>query len=178
MREADASKGQTELFEYIIATFFIVLILIVVIFMLSSYQAGQLELEQQRVRDLRTVALLKRILSSPLLAKDDSVLDDTKLIAALGMCREMEEYFGKKWYALVMIMDDDWKRGTFNYCKEGEYSKECNVWVLCRENIDPEKKSGYTVPVNVVRRMYWVMRRGTSSKVEPAIVEVGIYAEE
>lgn len=166
-------KGQTELFEYVIATFFIVLILIVVIFMLSSYQAGQLELEQQRIKDLRTMAMLKRVLSSPMLARDDSVLDDTKLIAALGMCKEMEEYFGKKWYAVVRILDGK----DVMRCEEGEYSTECNYWIFCWENIE-EGRSGYKVPVNVARKMYWVMRRGTSSKAEPAFVEVGIYVEE
>lgn len=162
-------KGQTELFEYVIATFFIVIILVFVILMLSSYQTSQLELEQQKIKDLKTMASLKRFLSTSILSKDDSLLDDSKLTAALGMCKDMEEFFGNKWYAEVRILE-----GQEIRCTPGEYTTNCNYWVFCEENKQGDESS-YTVPVNVMRKMFWVTNRGTNSRTYPAIVEVGIY---
>lgn len=161
-------KGQTEMFEYVIGIFFIVLILIFVIFMLGSYQTGQIELERQKMEDLRTMASMKRFLSSPLFSKDDSILDDTKLFVAFGMCSEMEEVFGKGWFARITILDGQ----PITPCPESVYSKECNYWVFCEENIE-ENKRAYDVPVNVYRKMFKVSNRGTTPLTVPALVEVG-----
>jgi len=175
------TKGQTEMFEYVIATFFIVLIIIFVMFMLASYQNDQLKLEADKFKDQRTEQLLKRVLSSPLLAKEDSVLDDGKLIAALSLCDDMKDFFGEKWYAVIAVLDSS---GKTVRCKEDEYSTDCNTWVLCEENLEAKIKleeskkleeTAYTVPLNVARKLGWVMRRGTATRAEPAIIEVWVY---
>jgi len=175
-------KGQTEMFEYVIAAFFIVLIIIFVMFMLGSYQMSQLELEKQKFSEQKAEQLLKRVVSSPLVAKEDGVLDDSKLIAALGLCDDMEQFFGKNWYAVIIILDSS---GKTVRCQQGEYSTDCNYWVICADNLEAriskEKASGageeyaYTVPVNVARKMGWVTRRGTATRAEPALIEVWTY---
>ena len=87
-------KAQHSIMEYILLTFFIMVVIIAIIFFLTGWQVSQFELEQEKTKIDRAFWLTKSFLTSQYFVKDNSMFDSMKLSAALSVeCEELEKIF-------------------------------------------------------------------------------------
>jgi hypothetical protein len=154
-------KGQQGIMEYVMLTFFVLVIIVALLFFLSWWQASQLGLESRANAVHMTYSVLGQLINDPAVARGSSVLDDSKLSALQNMgCDELEVVFGRGWYANVTLFEGDARV----VC--GENYPDCNYWSLCPENYgDRCTRISYIVPVNIYRKM--------SESVSVGILEVG-----
>ncbi len=150
--------------EYILLTFFILLVIVGLLFFLSWWQFSQLGMEEHKVRMDRVMSLAQQVSNSPYFVKENSMFDDAKLTAlkSLGsdVCTGMESIFGYGWFIKVRLFDGT---GEEVPCTWGNYP-ECNSWTFCAKG---QKNTSRAIPVNVYRKM--------SEKNSVGILEVGIY---
>jgi len=139
-------KGQAAIMEKIFTVFFMVIVLIALIIFLGVWNVLQINVEGQEVVNERAMSLMKLISTHPLLVKEASMFDDSKLEVAEGMpCEGFEKLFGKRWYAEISDID-----GT--------------KWSMCILN---EKNASYDIPVNIYHK--------DTEKVTIGKLKVGIY---
>lgn len=157
-------RAQANLLEYLLLTFFIILIIMGVVFLLTHFQIMQIQIQGQSESQDHTFSLMSSFLSSPYLVKEKSMFDDSKLTAikSLGgqMCIDLEKIYGRNWYIKINVL------GQNQSCTWSNYPN-CGYWSLCYPATEPREKTSYIIPINVHRRI-----TGTT---DIASLEVGTY---
>lgn len=156
-------KGQISMMEYILVTFFILMVIVGLLFFLSWYQFSQINMEEHKAKTERILFLAQYVSNSPYLVKENSVFDDSKLTAlkSLGssVCKDLEDVFGYNWYLKFYAFDAD----ADVSCTWGNYP-ECNSWEFCTKD---QRNMSRILPVNIYRKMSDENGIGT--------MEVGMY---
>ncbi len=154
-------KAQHSIMEYILLTFFIMVVIIAIIFFLTGWQISQTQLEQEKTKMDRAFWLAKSFLSSQYFVKDNSMFDDMKLRATVGVgCEELEKVFGYEWFAEIRLLDGS---GITDRCTTST-DPYCTQWEFCKKN---KNYTAYTVPVNIYKV--------TEEKVYLGTLKVGVY---
>ena len=153
------AKGQAHIMEYVLLTFFILLILVLLMFFVTGWQITSTQFQAGETLDDEAMFLLRAFSGSPVLNRasfgEGSMLEDSKLTVLT--CQDLESMFGEGWFAKVEVLDDSVE------CNEGNYPL-CGSWKFCER---PGDFRGLDVPVNVYRK--------TDGRVDIAILTVGVY---
>jgi hypothetical protein len=159
-------KAQTSIMEYLLLSFFILMVIIALIFFLSWWQASQFNLEQQGQIHQRVEVLLYRFINSPLFVKENSVFDDSKLLAiqsySQNICKELTTLFGSDWFLEIEVLNP--RPGCAGPCDAVNYPC-CGSWTIC-----PQGKRNITrvLPVNVYRKI--------EDRTDLGVLRVGVYS--
>ncbi|MCK4714420.1 MAG: hypothetical protein KAT35_02510, partial [Candidatus Aenigmarchaeota archaeon] len=78
-------KGQSSIMEYLLMSFFMLLVILVLIFFLGWWQFTQFHMESQTAEFQRVEVLMNRIINSPILVRENSVFDDSSLMAVQSL---------------------------------------------------------------------------------------------
>ena len=163
-------KGQAGILEYIFMAFFVVFIIVILVLFLGWWNVIHIGAEQKKLHDDRAFFLLKHLMISQMLVRENSVFDDSRLTAMKRMeqtgtdiCKKFSEIFGKNWYFRLRILDEDPdKECTFqNY-------PDCNLWSFCEPSNTRIPKYQYTIPVNVYRSL--------NDRKDLALLTAGVYS--
>jgi len=146
-----ASKAQVGIMEYLLISFFIMIVIVFLILFLGGWHAGQIKLEQKYARQSLALDILRQTLSSPYLVKEDSMFDANKLDAASDHCQELRKIFADGWFAIV--------------------SNGSRTWQICKKG---ENCIAYTVPVNIYFRNGYVLESGILPRVDIGNATVGV----
>ena len=161
-------RGQTSIMEYLLMSFFMLLVIFVLIFFLFWWQATQLNMEQNTIKIEQTDVLMNRITSSPIFVSEDSVLDDSKLMALMSLgretCNDMERLFGERWFIEVEAINT--RPGCAGECDASSYPC-CGYWEICPPESEPVEVSMRVLPVNVYRK--------AEDRTDLAVIRVGVY---
>jgi len=156
-------KAQVSIMEYILLTFFILLVILGLLFFLSWWQFSQIGMEEHKVKMERILFLAQYVSNSPYLVKENSIFDDAKLTAIKslgpGICKDFESVFGYNWFIKIKVFDGD----TEIPCTWSNYPN-CNSWEFCTKD---QKNTSRMLPVNIYRKIPEENGIG--------IMEVGIY---
>jgi hypothetical protein len=144
-------KAQSSIMEYLLLSFFILMVIIALIFFLTFWQSSQLSLEQQNLKSQRLDTLLNRFINSPLFVMENSVFDDSKLMAIQslenkGACQDLEALFGSDWSIRVEVLTP--RPGCAGPCTASSYPC-CGSWEICTRG---ERNITKVLPVNVYRK--------------------------
>ena len=102
-------KAQAIIMEKMVLMFFIGIILIAMVLFLGFWNITQFNLENQKNFNDRAFSITKRVMTDPLLVKEDSVFDSSKLQAAnQTACQAFEKIYGREWFIEVSTQDDSW----------------------------------------------------------------------
>ena len=169
VRNLHGAKGQSSIMEYLLMSFFMLLVIVVLIFFLGWWQFTQFHMEGQKSEFQRADSLVNRLISSPVLVRENSVFDDSSLTAlkSLGTagCREMDRLFGRGWSMEIEIIDPD--PGCSGECDELSYPC-CGYWSICPPESEPESMMIRVLPVNVYRR--------PDGRTDLAVLRAGAYS--
>ncbi len=166
------TKGSVELMEYMFLTLFVIVIVIAFVIFLSWWNISQMDVEKSKVELDKTLVLAKSLVSSPFLARSDSMLDDGKLTALQEMgqdaCSAIDGIYGADWFAVIRLLDgsDD------TLCSYANYP-DCNYWQLCKT--ESKNYRSYVVPVNIYRNIGTVLSTGVLGTTYAGSIEVGVY---
>ena len=140
-------KAQAGIMEYVLLTFFILFIIFFLLFFLSWWQFSQFESEKTSMVNSRAFALTRHFLEVPMLTKETSMFDDSKLTSAASTikCEGLQKIFGSGWFMKIRIFEGD----SDIECTWSNYP-ECNYWEFC---IREGNSLNYAVPVNIYRKM-------------------------
>lgn len=137
--------------EYLLLSFFILMVILVMILFLTGWFFSQQGLEQQNIEKERALTMLERLTNSPLFVKENSVFDDSKLIAIQSLgetsaCRDFQDLFGSGWFMELEVLsrpggDCDWS----SYLN-------CGHWKLVCGRAGARNIS-YDLPVNIYRKV-------------------------
>jgi len=170
---SSSNKGSVEMMEYMFLTLFVIFIIIAFVIFLSWWNVSQLDVEKSSVELDKTLVLTKSLVSSPFLARDDSMLDDGKLTALQEMgqdaCSSIGSIYGADWFAVIHLYDGN----NDTLCSTANYP-DCNYWSLCKK---PDEKNyrSYVVPVNIYRNIGVVLSTGVLGRSYVGSIEVGVY---
>ena len=152
--------------EYLLMSLFILIVIIALIFFLTWWQSSQLGMEQQNQRNERVNALMTMFINSPLLVRENSVFDDSKLMAAQSLrqeaCTDLEPLFGSDWFIEVEILNP--RPGCAGPCDASSYPC-CGSWNLCSQDL---RNVSMVLPVNVYRKY--------EDRTDLALLKVGVYS--
>ena len=156
-------KSQISIMEYVLLTFFIIVIILAFIFFLTWWQFSQMESEKMSKINNKAFALMKIFLDMPMLTKENSMFDDSKLTSATSAlkCDDFKKILGSGWFAKIRLFegDEEIKCTWSNY-------PNCNYWEFC---VREGRGVSYAVPVNIYRRMTETVLIGN--------LTVGVYYE-
>jgi hypothetical protein len=153
-------KGQAQLMEYVLLSFFVLLVIVLITLFLTGWQITTTGSEQRKVFFDRAEFLLRAFTNSPYINKntykEGSMLEDSKLESIT--CEDLEKLYGKGWFAEVEALQ-------FNEeCGEDNPYPYCGKWSYC-------KKGGeaitFELPVNIYRK--------TRGEVDIGFLRVGLY---
>lgn len=149
-------KGQSSIMEYLLLSFFVLLVIVALIFFFSWFQFSQLGMEQRNIENLRIGLLIDRFSNTPLLVRETAVFDNYKLhaldyLADRGFCTDLESMFGTDWYLEVEVLN-----------RPGSWS------IVCPAVSGGERNVSLVLPVNV----YNV----TDDRTDLALLRVGVYS--
>jgi hypothetical protein len=164
-------KGSVELMEYMFLTLFVIVIVIAFVLFLSWWQMSQVGAERSRMQMDKALVISKGFASSPLFAREESMLDDGKLTAAMeiaDICQRLDEIYGIDWYAVVRMLDGQ----PDTLCSSSNYP-DCNMWEFCRTTATD--RISYAVPVNIYRNIGAVFSTGLFGRTYVGTLEVGVY---
>lgn len=168
-------KAQMGIMEYIFLTFLIMVVIVVLIFFFTGWQVSQLEMEKSRTRIDAALGAAKNTLSSPLMVREDSMFDDVKLTALLDTdCSDLEDIFGRNWFAEICTGDCFDCSGSCIPCKPETYNPECNYWSYCKKE---GRFDAFVFPVNIYRKLARVSDTGILARTDLGTLKVGIYYE-
>jgi hypothetical protein len=158
--------GQVSIMEYILLTFFILVIILALLLFLSWWQLSQIGMQEHNIQMDKVFFTARYVSSSPYFVKENSVFDDAKLTAiqSLGssVCKDFERVLGYNWFIKVKIFEGD----TDIPCTWNNYP-DCNIWEICTRVTDNEKTTSRILPVNVYRKI--------SEENGVGIMEAGVY---
>lgn len=165
--------GQANIMEYILLTFFIVLIIAVLMLFISGWLVSTSMSKQSDYEYRRALFLTKLIANSPELNREGypegAMLEDSKLTTIT--CEQVRKMFWPDIFMKIKIpgknTDCTWASYVNDYSNCGlwyfcEYDKICGKWGLCAAN---KEKILFETPVNIYRKM--------SDKVDIGILTVG-----
>lgn len=172
-------KAQMGIMEYMLLTFFIMVVVVVLVLFISGWQISQVQMGQAQERTQRTLSLTRNILSSQMFAKEESMFDDSKLSALMvvereqDVCEEFEEMFGTGWFLDVSTLGCDLNCTPANAINR--YG-ECCRWEFCT----PDTLEGYevdifSIPVNIYRKTGYTLGSSALSRVDIGIARIGVY---
>lgn len=156
-------KGQVSIMEYILLTFFILMVILALIFFLSWWQLTQLGMEEHKLKMEKVFLAASHVTNSPYFVKENAIFDDAKLTAAKSLgpsiCKDFEKFLGFDWFIKIKSFegDGDVPCTWMNY-------PDCNSWEFCTKN---QKNTSRILPVNIYRKV--------SEKNAVGILEVGVY---
>ena len=154
--------------EYLLLSFFILLIIVALIFFFSWWQFSQLGMEERNIENQRIILLMDRLSNSPLLVKENSVFDDSKLqtfqgLANQGFCNDLEGIFGMDWYLEIEILN---RPEHPDSCHGINYYPQCSSWsIVC--GVWGERNVSLVLPVNVFRKL--------EGRTDLGLMRVGVY---
>jgi len=158
--------------EYIVLTFFIFVVIIVLIFFLFGFQITQLGSEKRKGFSDRALELTKQISASPLFVKEEGVFDDGKLtsLTTIGnTCEKLEKILGKDWFFEVRVLGTD----VLTPCSQ-ETFLDCNYWSFCTQD---KNSIAFDLPVNVYRNIGTIVSTGVLPRTDIGLLKVGIYVQ-
>lgn len=152
-------KAQSNLMEYLLMTFFLLVIIVALVFFITGFEFVRLDVRQQDKTAGRALFLTRQLLVSPYLATEDSLFDDRRLTAAASVaCSELEAVYGFRWFAQVRTVGEDPV-----LCDAGNFP-DCNAWDFC---VQGGRNVSFIVPVNIYRSAPQLVDLGT--------LKVGVY---
>lgn len=170
---ARGMKGQSSIMEYLLMSFFTLMVIIVLIFFLMWFQFNQYSMEQQKINLEKSDVLINRLVSSPLFVKENSVFDDARLMAigslGTGLCHDLERLFGSNWFLEIDILNP--RPGCGGECTASSYPC-CGYWEICPPPYTDAELEGMemnrrVLPVNVYRK--------AEDRTDLAVLRVGVY---
>jgi hypothetical protein len=165
-------KGSVEMMEYMFLTLFVIFIVIAFVLFLSWWNISQMDVEKSKVELDKTLVLTRSLISSPFLAREDSMLDDGKLTVLQGMgqdaCERIGSIYGANWFAVVRLLDGS----NDTVCNSTSYP-DCNYWSFCKTA--SKNYRSYVVPVNIYRNIGTVLSTGVLGRTYIGSIEVGVY---
>ena len=142
------------------------MVIIAIIFFLSWWQFSQFAMEQQDIKNQRIDVLMQRLIGSPLLVKENSVFDDSKLMAIDSFhsdaCTDMKDIFGEDWFIEIEVLTPN--PGCEGDCDSLNYPC-CGHWEICGQG---ERNVSRVLPVNVYRRV--------DGRTDLGLLRVGVYS--
>jgi hypothetical protein len=151
--------------EYLLMTLFLLFVIIILIFFLIWWQSTQWSSDKQSLRIARVDTLMNRFINSPIFVKENSVFDDTRLMAAQslgpGFCEDLERLFGEDWFIEVIALST--RPGCAGPCDASSYPC-CGSWEICGQSGNNITR---VIPVNVYRK--------AEDRNDLAILRVGVY---
>ena len=160
-----ARKAQSSIMEYLLLSLFILLVIIALIFFLTWWQSSQFGLEQQQQKNERINVLMERFINSPLFVRENSVFDDSRLMAVQSFrqeaCTGLQGLFGSEWFIEIEVLNP--RPGCAGPCDASSYPC-CGSWVICPQNI---RNVSRVLPVNVYRR--------AEDRTDLGLLRVGVY---
>lgn len=159
-------KAQSSIMEYLLLSFFILMVIIALIFFLTFWQSSSLNLEKQNLKIQRLDTLLNRFINSPLFVKENSVFDDSKLMAiqslgGQGACKDLEGLFGSNWFLKVEVLNP--RPGCAGPCTASSHPC-CDTWEICGRGGNNVTR---VLPANVYRK--------AENRNDLAVMTVGVY---
>jgi hypothetical protein len=161
-------RAQASIMEYILMTFFLLVVIISMILFMGWWNVTQISIDQSKLAGSSALLLLQVLSNSEYIAEENSVLDDSRLTAIKAMqsegvdfCSEFEPVFGRDSFFEVHVLDG-------NPEVECSFSShpECNTWTFCKPD-QSRSKTTYNIPVNVHRKI--------SGRNDIAILYAGVY---
>jgi hypothetical protein len=155
------TKGQVHLMEYVLLSFFVVLIIVLVTFFLTGWQMGTTSSQQRNLEYAEAEFFLRSFANSPYINKntfkEGSMLEDSKLTSIT--CPELQTLYGTGWYAEVESL-------SFNdtQCSDGTYPG-CGKWSYCKEG--GKAAMTFEIPINIYRK--------TTGEIDAGLLRVGLY---
>jgi len=144
-------KGQGEMLSHMLMVVFILLIVVIAVFFVFGFGIGQVKTEQSidRVRDIMFEA--NHIMQTPLLAKDDGVLEDTKLanfVSEQG-CDDIKQIISED--DVCIEVEEVLLSGENVQCFDS-FDPKCNSWKMCEADcLDMDKSIIIESPVNIYK---------------------------
>ena len=158
-------KGQVQLMEYVLLTFFIILVIVMITLFLTGWQITTTGSEQRRVTYNKAEFLLRAVTNSPYINrgtyKEGSMLEDTRLSALT--CSDLEILYGTDWFAEVESLEFK------DPCSDENFPR-CGYWSYCKK---AEGTYGevtiFEIPVNIYRK--------TTGEIDIGFLRVGLYGK-
>jgi len=152
-------KGQVHLMEYVLLSFFVLLIIVMLTFFLTGWQMSSIGSEKTRVIYNKAEFLMRAFANSPYINrntyKEGSMFEDVKLLSIT--CENLQKLYGTDWYAEIETIE------ASESCTEENFPL-CGKWSYCKKE---GESITFELPVNIYRVV--------TGKVEPAILKVGLY---
>jgi hypothetical protein len=159
-------SGQSSIMEYLLISFFVLMVILFMIFFLTGWFFSQQGLEQQNIQNQRVLTMLERVTNSQLFVNENSVFDDLKLLSAQSMpqeelCSDLSRLFGDGWFLRIEVIN---RPG--GPCDFSSYVSGCGSWELrCGE--PGEGQRIMNLPVNVFRK--------AEDRTDIGVLTVGVY---
>ncbi len=152
-------RGQAQLMEYVLLSFFILLIIVVITLFLTGWQITTTGSEQRKVLYDRAEFLLRAFTNSPYINKntykEGSMMEDSKLTSVT--CRDLENLYGSGWFAEVESLEFNDECSVDNY-------PLCGKWSYCKTG---KRNITFEIPVNIYRK--------TTGEIDIGFLRVGLY---
>ena len=147
-------KAQGGMLEDILMAVFILLIIVIAVFFVFSFEFGGAKSQQSGDKLRDTIFTADFLMQSPLIAKEDRVLDDLKIsnfVSDKG-CEDIKKILDKK--KICIQIEKILVTGEKDLqCIEGRFDKKCTKWEICETDcLELEKDSRLVeTPVNIHR---------------------------
>jgi len=166
-------KAQASMMEYIIMTFFMMIIIAFIIFMFLGIQFTSITSESSKQKTDRSLSLLKTLSSSQIFAvssqaEKNPVFSAKKLTAAVlseDFCEMAERLYGSSWTMELMIIGETGSHATAD-CTSSNYGS-CGIWSLCQPPGEAEEAIIREIPVNIYME--------NTGRTEAALMKVTTY---
>ncbi len=154
--------------EYLLLSFFVLVVIIAMIFFLSWWQFSQLGMEQKSIKNQRGTVLMDRFINSPIFTRENSVFDDSKLRAVQSFgqdaCTDLWDIFGSEWFMEVEVLNP--RPGCEGPCDSASYPC-CASWdIVCGNSGD--RNVSMVLPVNVYRK--------AEDRTDLGLLRTGVYS--
>jgi hypothetical protein len=157
--------------EYLLLSLFILIVIMTLIFFLTWWQSSTWNLEKQNLKTQRIETLLKAFIASPLFVRENSVFDDSRLMAiksleGQGICEDLGAFFGSGWFLEIESLTP--RAGCSGPCESSVTDYPCcSSWVICGQG--SKINTTRVLPVNVYRRV--------DGRNDLGVLKVGVYNE-
>jgi len=148
-------KGQGGMLEHILLATFILIIVIVSVFFIFGFEFGRQRTEQSVDQLREEIFLTNYLMISPLLAKEDRVLDDTKLINFVSEsgCNDIRNALDREKICVEIekvLLPGERVQPCFE-----DYRPECNSWQICEETCLELKDKSMIIesPINIFKKL-------------------------
>jgi len=148
--------------EYVLLSFFVMLIIVLITLFLTGWQMSTIGSEQRKVTYAKAEFLLRAFTNSPYINKntykEGSMLEDSKLSSIT--CDDLEKLYGTGWYAEVESLEFKDECTIDNY-------PLCGKWSYCKKE---GEATTFEIPVNIYRK--------TTGEIDIGFLKVGLYIKQ